>query len=192
MIKKLSTKISVFVVIFALLAYISLKVFESAFQEFEETVVDSSSFKTYDSYYKFKSLRSSKTNVRMGPSLDHNIVWTYQKKGLPIEILEDIQGWSKVRDFQAKTGWIKNTLISSNRTGIISPWRIKENESIFEDLYKDSDRKKIHTKLESGVLVNIINCDGAQCHVKTEDQGGWIDQSLIFGVYIDEVVLLEE
>ena len=113
-------------IIFTSLVLISFKVFESAFQEFEDTVGDTSVTKTQDDYYKFKSLRSERVNVRVGPSLDHNILWTYQKKGLPIEILEDIQGWSKIRDFQAKTGWIKNTLITSNRMGIVSPWRITE------------------------------------------------------------------
>ena len=179
-------------IIFISLVLISFKVFESAFQEFEHTVGDSSVTKTQDDYYKFKSLRSERVNVRVGPSLDHNILWTYQKKGLPIEILEDIQGWSKIRDFQAKTGWIKNTLITSNRTGIISPWRITEKKQNFEDLYKGNDTNEVNIKLESGVLVSIKSCDGMKCRVKTQESEGWIDQSLIFGVYIDEIILLGE
>tara|TARA_Y100001970_G_C13791250_1_gene630351 strand:- start:11 stop:592 length:582 start_codon:yes stop_codon:yes gene_type:complete len=188
----LSKKIIIFVFIFIVLALVSYEVFKSAFQEFEDTVVDSSVYKTHDNYYKFKSLRSGKTNVRVGPSLDHNVIWTYQKKGLPIEIMEDIQGWSKIRDYQAKTGWIKNTLIISKRTGIISPWRIKENNPNFENLYKDPDKKEINTKLESGVLVDVLSCDGLQCLIKTQNAEGWIDQGLIFGVYIDELILLKE
>ena len=191
-VKLLSRKILILMIIFISLVLISFKVFESAFQEFEDTVGDSSVTKTQDDYYKFKSLRSERVNVRVGPSLDHNILWTYQKKGLPIEILEDIQGWSKIRDFQAKTGWIKNTLITSNRTGIISPWRITEKKQNFEDLYKGNDTNEVNIKLESGVLVSIKSCDGMKCRVKTQESEGWIDQSLIFGVYIDEIILLRE
>ena len=191
-VKLLSRKILIFMIIFISLVLISFKVFESAFQEFEDTVGDSSVTKTQDDYYKFKSLRSERVNVRVGPSLDHNILWTYQKKGLPIEILEDIQGWSKIRDFQAKTGWIKNTLITSNRMGIISPWRISEKKQNFEDLYKGNDTNEVNIKLESGVLVSIQSCDGMKCRVKTQESEGWIDQSLIFGVYIDEIILLRE
>ena len=179
-------------IIFISLVLISFKVFESAFQEFEDTVGDRSVNKTQDDYYKFKSLRSERVNVRVGPSLEHNILWTYQKKGLPIEILEDVQGWSKIRDFQAKTGWIKNTLITSNRTGIISPWRITEKKQNFEYLYKGNDTNEVNIKLESGVLVSIKSCDGMKCRVKTQESEGWIDQSLIFGVYIDEIILLRE
>tara|TARA_Y100000816_G_scaffold177929_1_gene128490 strand:- start:126 stop:707 length:582 start_codon:yes stop_codon:yes gene_type:complete len=191
-VKLLSRRFLIFILIAIFLAFVSYKVFKSAFQEFEDTVVDSSAYTTHDSNYKFKSLRSGKTNVRIGPSLEHNILWTYQKKGLPIEILEDIQGWSKIRDYQAKSGWIKNTLITTNRTGIISPWRITENNPNFENLYKHSDKKEINIKLESGVLVSILSCDGEQCLIKTQDKEGWIDQDLIFGVYIDEVIVLRE
>ena len=191
-IKLLSRRVLIFILIAIFLAFVSYEVFKSAFKEFEDTVVDSSSYMIKDSNYKFKSLRSTKTNVRVGPSLDHNILWTYQKKGLPIEILEDIQGWSKIRDYQAKSGWIKNTLITTNRTGIISPWKITENNANFENLYKDTDRKEINIKLESGVLVNILSCDGVQCLLNINDKEGWIEQDLIFGVYIGEVIVLRE
>jgi SH3-like domain-containing protein len=191
-IKLLSRRFLIFILIAIFLAFVSYEVFKSAFKEFEDTVVDSSSYMIKDSNYKFKSLRSTKTNVRVGPSLDHNILWTYQKKGLPIEILEDIQGWSKIRDYQAKSGWIKNTLITTNRTGIISPWKITENNANFENLYKDTDRKEINIKLESGVLVNILSCDGVQCLLNINDKEGWIEQDLIFGVYIGEVIVLRE
>lgn len=191
-IKLLSRRFLIFILIAIFLAFVSYEVFKSAFKEFEDTVVDSSSYMIKDSNYKFKSLRSTKTNVRVGPSLDHNILWTYQKKGLPIEILEDIQGWSKIRDYEAKSGWIKNTLITTNRTGIISPWKITENNANFENLYKDTDRKEINIKLESGVLVNILSCDGVQCLLNINDKEGWIEQDLIFGVYIGEVIVLRE
>ena len=191
-IKLLSRRFLIFILVAVFLVFILYEVFKSAFQEFEDTVVDSSAYTTHDSNYKFKSLRSSKTNVRVGPSLDHNILWTYQKRGLPIEILEDIQGWSKIRDYQAKSGWIKNTLITTNRTGIISPWKITEDNLNFENLYKDTNREEINIKLESGVLVNILSCDGVQCLIKIQDKEGWIEQDLIFGVYIGEIIILKE
>ena len=72
-VKLLSRKILIFMIIFISLVLISFKVFESAFQEFEDTVGDSSVTKTQDDYYKFKSLRSERVNVRVGPSLDHNL-----------------------------------------------------------------------------------------------------------------------
>jgi len=68
---------------------------------------------------------------------------------------------------------------------------IKNNPN-FENLYKHSDKKEINIKLESGVLVSILSCNGEQCLIKTQDEEGWIDQDLIFGVYIDEVIVLRE
>ena len=93
--------------------FISYRIFINVFQEYEDLSQSTTINVLSDETYKFKSLKSNKTNVRQGPSLGHDILWTYQKRNLPVEVLEDIQGWSRIRDYEAKTGWIKNTLISS-------------------------------------------------------------------------------
>ena len=95
-VKLLSRRFLIFILIAIFLAFVSYEVFKSAFQEFEETVVDSSAYTTHDSNYKFKSLRSGKTNVRIGPSLEHNILWTYHKKVFQLKYWKTHRGGAKL------------------------------------------------------------------------------------------------
>ena len=189
----LNKVIIIFIIILSVI-FFAAKTFQNAFKEYEEVIVNSSSeiTKVNNSDYNFKSLRSTKTNVRLGPSLEHSIIWTYNKRSIPIEILEDVSGWSKIRDFDANIGWVKNTLISSNRTGIIAPWEVNKEIEIYHDLYTAKDTQKVKTKLEPGVIVKIIQCDGIICNVSVGDRTGWISQDLIYGVYRNEEIYLNE
>ena len=168
--------------------FISYRIFINIFQEYEDLSQSTTINILSDETYKFKSLKSNKTNVRQGPSLGHDILWTYQKRNLPVEVLEDIQGWSRIRDYEAKTGWIKNTLISSNRTAIVTPWHIPDKNSHFSEIYQNNDKKQLEMRLQSGVIIKIIECDGALCKLKVSDREGWINQDLIFGVYQGEII----
>ena len=163
--------------------FISYRIFINIFQEYEDLSQSTTINVLSDETYKFKSLKSNKTNVRQGPSLGHDILWTYQKRNLPVEVLEDIQGWSRIRDYEAKTGWIKNTLISSNRTAIVTPWHIPDKNSHFSEIYQNNDKKQLEMRLQSGVIIKIIQCDGTLCKLEVSDREGWINQDLIFGVY---------
>jgi len=192
--KYILNKITIIFIITLCIIFFTAKTFNNAFKEFEEVVVSSSGeiTKANNSDYSFKSLRATKTNVRLGPSLEHSIIWTYNKRLIPIEILEDVNGWSKIRDFDANIGWIKNTLISSNRTGIIAPWEVNKEIDIYHDLYNTKDSLKVKTKLEPGVIVSIIQCDGIICNVSVDDRTGWISQELIYGVYRGEEIYSAE
>jgi len=172
--------------------FVSYRIFTSIFQEYEDLSQSVINNVLSDETYKFKSLKSNKTNVRQGPSLEHDILWTYQKRNLPIEVLEDIQGWSRIRDYEAKTGWIKNTLISANRTAIVEPWNIKDKNSHFSEIYQNNDKKKLEMRLQSGVIVKVLECDGKQCKLKVSDREGWINQDLIFGVYQGEIIFIKD
>lgn len=184
----------IFIALFGLIfiVFISYRIFIDVFQEYEELNKTTSNSISQEESYKFKSLRSNKTNVRQGPSLGHDILWTYQKKNLPIEVLEDIQGWSRVRDFEAETGWIKNTLISLVRTGIIAPWNTEDKDADLINVYRQKDIKKLEMKLQSGAIVKILECDGLHCKILAGNREGWVNQNLIFGVYQGEVIVLKE
>jgi len=43
-------------------------------------------------------------------------------------------------------------------------------------------------RLQSGVIIKIIECDGALCKLEVSNREGWINQDLIFGVYQGEII----
>ena len=48
---------------------------------------------------KFLSLKNDEVNLRLGPSFEYPIKLTYNKKYLPIIILDKSETWRKIKDF---------------------------------------------------------------------------------------------
>ena len=67
---------------------------------------------------KFLSLKNDEVNVREGPSIDYPIKLVYNKKFLPVQILDSWDNWKKIRDFEDNSGWIHVSLLSGKRTAI--------------------------------------------------------------------------
>ena len=61
---------------------------------------------------KFLSLKKNEVNVRVGPSKDYPIKFTYKKKYLPLQILDKFENWKKIKDFENNSGWIHTSLLS--------------------------------------------------------------------------------
>lgn len=76
---------------------------------------------------RFVSIKSDRANVRMGPSREHEVSWTYVQGGLPVEITQEFENWRRVRDWEGKEGWLFHTLLSSRRTALVTPWEQSEN-----------------------------------------------------------------
>ena len=57
-----------------------------------------------ESYYL--TLRNDKVNLRQGPSFDYPVKIVYEKKFLPILVLDKSDNWRKILDHENKYGWI--------------------------------------------------------------------------------------
>ena len=54
----------------------------------------------------FLSLKNNEVNLRQGPSFKYPIKLTYNKKYLPVIILDKSETWRKIKDFENNSGWI--------------------------------------------------------------------------------------
>ena len=122
--------------------------------------------------------------MRQGPGRDHAIKWVFKKAGLPVEILNEYQNWRQVRASDGTEGWVYRSLISARRTALIRPW---EKTPVVIELYAGpSQSKSIIAKLESGVLANVLSCNGRWCQVAVSGFKGWVRQNQLWGVYKGE------
>ena len=64
---------------------------------------------------KFLSLKNNEVNVRVGPSKQYPIKFTYNKKYLPIEVLGKSSTWRKVKDLENNSGWIHISQLSKKK-----------------------------------------------------------------------------
>jgi SH3-like domain-containing protein len=135
---------------------------------------------------RFVSLKSDKVNVRKGPSTDQAIVWVFSRAGLPVEVIAESDNWRRVRDSEGADGWVFHSLLSARRTALVTPWS-KGEERV--PLYNsNSTGSRAVAELQSGVLGNVLSCDGEWCNVSVDDYSGYVQQDKLWGVYKGEEV----
>lgn len=135
---------------------------------------------------RFVSLKSDKVNVRRGPSADQAIVWVFSRAGLPVEVIAESENWRRVRDSEGADGWVFHSLLSARRTALVLPWS-KGDESV--PLYNSkSTSSRAVAALQSGVLGNVLSCDGEWCELSVDAYSGYVQQEKLWGVYRGEEV----
>lgn len=134
---------------------------------------------------RFVSLKSDKVNVRRGPSHEHEVVWRYVRRGLPVEITQEFENWRRIRDVEGAEGWVFHSLLSGTRTALIAPWNT--DRTPFPLRKEASADAAVTARLEPGVQATVDECTGTWCRVAGDRFDGWIEQSALWGVYPGEV-----
>ena len=138
---------------------------------------------------RFVSLKSSKVNVRRGPSTDQSIVWVFSRAGLPVEVIAEFENWRRVRDSEGADGWVFHSLLSGRRTVLISPWSKGQQGPASIPLHKGrSAGSGIAAQLQPGVLGDVLDCDGSWCELYVRDHAGYVQQEKLWGVYRNEKI----
>ena len=122
----------------------------------------------------FLSLKKDEVNLRQGPSFEYPIKLIYKKKYLPIKVLDKLETWVKVIDFENNSGWIHISQLSRKKSAI----NIKDNSIIYK---KQTIYSKPIAKLESGRLVLIKKCAESWCKVSSGGFNGWIKKNSLWG-----------
>ncbi len=133
---------------------------------------------------RFASTKSNPVNVRMGPSRDHDVAFTFVKSGVPVEITQEFDVWLRIRDSEGAEGWVQKTLLSGRRTALVAPWEKKGTTPMREEPKTEA---AIVAEVEPGVLVDVAECNGRWCRIAVSGTKGWIEQGRIWGAYPDEV-----
>lgn len=135
---------------------------------------------------RYVSLKSKRVNMRVGPGKQYQVIWLYQKPGLPMEIIQEFDNWRKVRDPQGNEGWILHSLLSGVRTAVVRPWEEDLVKGLADLKEKPGSGAAIRARLEPGVLAKVDSCDDEWCKVSIQDTDGYIMKTKIWGVYPDE------
>jgi SH3-like domain-containing protein len=129
--------------------------------------------KAEDNLY-FLSLKNNIVNLRQGPSFDYPIKFIYKKKYLPVIIIDKLQTWRKIIDFENNSGWIHVSQLSKKNSAIN-----KNNNTIIYN--RSTIFSKPIVKVNKGRLLTITKCKKNWCKVKTGSFVGWIDNKNLWG-----------
>lgn len=134
---------------------------------------------------RFVSLRADRVNVRAGPGRSHRVTWTFNREGLPVEVISEFDNWRRVRDSDGAEGWVFHSLLSGRRTGVVAPWSDKDTLAVRR---RADENARVAALMEPGVLVDLEDCDGEWCRVSVESVTGWMHQDRLWGVYPRETI----
>jgi len=113
------------------------------------------------------------------------VEWVYHRKGLPVEIIAQLDQWRRVRDSQGTEGWVNQRLVAPLRNVIV--------QGTQRVLYTEADPKSAPVaKLDPGVIAHLLECRKEWCRIEAQNADqpmrGWLVRDQIWGVYPDEVV----
>jgi SH3-like domain-containing protein len=130
---------------------------------------------------RFASLDSNEANLRAGPGTDYPILWVYQRRGLPVEIIGEFDTWRRIRDRDGTVGWVQQNLLSGKRGALV----IDEARTLRTD---PTGGAKAVAILQPGVVAEIAECGTDNwCRVEVKGYKGWLRRDDFWGTYPDEV-----
>ena len=122
----------------------------------------------------FLTLKNNIVNLRQGPSFDYPIKFIYKKKYLPIVVVDKLQSWRKIKDFENNSGWIHISQLSKKNSAI--------NKYANTIIYNRSTVfSKPIVKVDIGRLLIIKKCKSKWCKVKTGNFVGWVNKKNLWG-----------
>jgi len=121
----------------------------------------------------FLMLKNNKVNVRYEPNLNSPIKYIYNKKNLPIKVIDKKENFRRIIDIKNNSGWIHTSQLRKNKSFILL-----ENQILFS---KPTKYSKPLAKISSGRLLLVKKCKLKWCRVKTENYTGWIKNEKVWG-----------
>lgn len=122
------------------------------------------------------SLKAVPSNMHVGPGRDYRIKFIYQRAGLPLKVLRQMQEWVLVEDPDGARGWMLGEFVSHKaHTAMIrgTVTEIREN--------RDGSGHMMW-RAEPGVIVRVLgDCKDGWCHIDINGRQGFVPASALWG-----------
>lgn len=134
---------------------------------------------------EYASLKHDEVNLRTGPGERFPIVWVYQEKNFPVEVLDSFELWRQIREKDGTVGWVHQNMLKKTRYVLI------ENEG---SLLKKNDPTSVPIAVvQPGVIARVEECPkGHYCKITVSDENhtkkGWFPRSSLWGLDKGEVL----
>lgn len=129
---------------------------------------------------RWVTIKAPRVNVRRGPSLDLDVLWTYVKPGVPVEVIAEYDTWRRIRDADGGTGWVKAAMLDGRRN-VMAIGRV--NTAILGAAKADADAVAF---AGPGLVAKLVACEGEWCEISTRGYSGFVSRDRLWGVYPSE------
>lgn len=132
---------------------------------------------------RFAALRADEVNLRTGPGRRYPIEWLYKRRGLPVEIDREFEGWRLVTVPDGTKGWMHEATLFGRRDFVVTG-----AERFLRD--KPAESARAVAILKPGVVGRIRACAAGSdwCEVQVGDYRGWLRRGDFWGALPNEVI----
>jgi len=125
---------------------------------------------------RYVTLRYDAVNARSGPSEEHRTLWTYQTKGLPVQVVAETKDWRRICDPEGGLSWVHSRLLDGRR----SIMRVKAGALALTARPEDGARTIAVLPARSIAPLERCNEDG-WCLIEAGKAKGWARRSEVWG-----------
>ncbi len=120
------------------------------------------------------SIAANEARMRVGPSLDYPSNWIYQRRDLPVKVVQVLGNWRKIEDVDGTQGWMHVRLLSATETAIVSAVAADMRDG------KGDDRPLLY-RAAKGVVGRVSECSGGWCQFNVGGKKGYVHASSLWG-----------
>jgi SH3-like domain-containing protein len=128
------------------------------------------------------SIATGDALMRTGPERTYPATWRYRRRDLPVQVLQVYGNWRRIREQDGTEGWMLATLLSAQRTAVVTGTGPAEMHA------DPSGGSKLNWRAEPGVVGKISHCESGWCLFDVGGKTGYIEVDRIWGVDAGEVV----
>ncbi|MGE3866729.1 MAG: SH3 domain-containing protein [Hyphomonadaceae bacterium] len=124
---------------------------------------------------RYESLKFGEVNGRLGPSMEHRVLWTYHRRGLPVRVIAESDVWRQVADPAGDVAWVHVAGLSPKRTVFVAGGT--------ETALRAAPRPEARpvARLGPGVVGVLEACRAGWRKVRVNNYSGWIETSALWG-----------
>ena len=128
------------------------------------------------------SIASGQAMMRTGPGRNYPGIWLYQRRDLPVKVVQVYETWRKIEDPDGQQGWMLVTMLSDKRSAIIRPGAARDLRN------KPEPASHVAYQAEPGVVGKIDHCGSGWCRITIAKREAYVAIGDIWGLNPDEVV----
>jgi SH3-like domain-containing protein len=129
------------------------------------------------------SISSGQAMMRTGPARTFPGIWLYQRRDLPVRVVQRHEHWRLIEDPDGERGWMLARLLSDRRTAIVRPGGPRPIRA-----RPDADGQ-VRYLAEAGVVGRIDRCRDGWCRFAVGKRQGYIRKADIWGAGEDDEVV---
>lgn len=124
---------------------------------------------------RYVSLKYGQVNARVGPDEEHRLLWIYQAKGLPVQVVAETREWRRICDPEGGVAWVHKRTTDGRRTAM----RVQATPLPLRAQPKAGAR--VTAYLAGRATANLDKCEKGWCRLKVGGESGWAPESEIWG-----------